>query len=148
MKRLLLLLPCPYCEAMGAPILIVDDEPDMCWAISHIIQSQGLNAVTACSGEDACFKLAHGEFSFVFLDAKLPDMDGLEVARHISTLLQGRLRVVLVSGYHYHDDPVVRHAMSEGIICGFLAKPFTNIELLEILRTLSQPSTQYLNGSG
>lgn len=123
---------------MNTPILIVDDEPDMCWVISHIIQSQGLNVITAYSGEDACFKLTHGEFSFVFLDAKLPDMDGLEVARRASTMVQGRPRVVLVSGYHYYDDPVVRHAIAEGIICGFLAKPFTNKDLLNTLHTLSQ----------
>ncbi|WJV54116.1 response regulator [Pectobacteriaceae bacterium CE90] len=125
---------------MNAPILIVDDEPDMCWAISHIIQSQGMNVITAYSGEDACTKLMAGNFSFVFLDAKLPDMDGLEVARRASTLLERRPRVVLVSGYHYYDDPVIRHAIVEGIICGFLAKPFTNKELLKTLQTLSQSS--------
>ncbi|MDD5271150.1 MAG: response regulator [Methylovulum sp.] len=118
---------------MNLPILIVDDEPDMCWAISHIIESQGLHVITAYSGEDACFKLTHGEFSMVFLDAKLPDMDGLEVARRASVLVQEKPRVVLVSGYHYYDDPVVRHAMVEGIICDFLAKPFTNKQLLRTL---------------
>jgi CheY-like chemotaxis protein len=118
---------------MNRPILIVDDEPDMCWVISHIIQSQGLHVITSCSGEDACFKLMHGEFSFVFLDAKLPDMDGLEVARRASTMVQGRPCVILVSGYHYYDDPVVRHAIAEGIICGFLAKPFTNKDLINML---------------
>lgn len=124
---------------MSAPILIVDDEPDMCWAISHIIESQGLNVIIAYTGEDACFKLAHGEFSFVLLDAKLPDMDGLEVARRASVLVKAKPHVVLVSGYHYCDDPVVCHAMAEGIISDFLAKPFTNKELLRILNVLAQP---------
>ncbi|MBS1205206.1 MAG: response regulator [Proteobacteria bacterium] len=123
---------------MNAPILIVDDEPDICWVISNIIQSQGLSVITAYSGEDACAKLKNGDFSFVFLDAKLPDMDGLEVARRASALLERRPCVVLVSGYHYYYDPVIRHAIAEGIICSFLAKPFTNKELLETLLTLSQ----------
>jgi CheY-like chemotaxis protein len=118
---------------MTIPILIVDDEPDMCWAISHLIQSQGFNIITASNGTDACFKLANGNFSVVFLDAKLPDMDGLEIARHASTLEQRRPKVVLVSGYHYQDDPVVHDAIAEGIICNFLAKPFTNEALLNIL---------------
>lgn len=118
---------------MNAPILIVDDEPDMCWAISHLIQSQGLHVVTAYCGEDACFKLKHDEFSLVFLDAKLPDMDGLQIARHANTMLSYKPRIILVSGYHYHDDPVVRQAISEGIICRFLAKPFTNKDLLTML---------------
>jgi len=132
-KALLLLSLCHCFETMSAPILVVDDEPDMCWVISHIIQSQGFNVVTAYSGEDACFKLANGEFSVVFLDAKLPDMDGLEIARRASTMTYGRPNIVLVSGYHYQDDPVIRHAINDGIIFAFLAKPFTNKELLRIL---------------
>ncbi len=135
-KVLPLLSPCRCFEIMNTPILIVDDEPDMCWVISQIIESQGLNVVTAYSGEDACFKLANGDFSVVFLDAKLPDMDGLEVARRASTMINNRPRVVLVSGYHYQDDPVVRHAIDDGIICSFLAKPFTNEELLKTLNSL------------
>ena len=122
---------------MNMPILIVDDEPDMCWAISHIIQSQGLHVVTAYCGEDACFKLTQEEFSFVFLDAKLPDMDGLEVARRAGKMMQGRPRIILVSGYHYYDDPVIRQAIQEGVICGFLAKPFTNKDLLNKLGVIS-----------
>jgi CheY-like chemotaxis protein len=121
---------------MNTPILVVDDEPDMCWAISHLIQSQGFNVITAGNGADACFKLANGDFSIVFLDAKLPDMDGLEVARRASSMVQGRPNVVLVSGYHYQDDPVVHDAIAEGIICSFLAKPFTNEELLKTLYSL------------
>jgi CheY-like chemotaxis protein len=137
-KALLLLSLCHCFETMSAPILVVDDEPDMCWVISHIIQSQGFNVVTAYSGEDACFKLANGEFSVVFLDAKLPDMDGLEIARRASTMTYGRPNIVLVSGYHYQDDPVIRHAINDGIIFAFLAKPFTNKELLRILALCQQ----------
>jgi CheY-like chemotaxis protein len=126
---------------MRAPILVVDDEPDMCWVISHIIQSQGLNVVMAYSGEDACFKLEKGDFSVIFLDAKLPDMDGLEIARRASSMAFGRPSIVLVSGYHYQDDPVIRNAIAEGIIYAFLAKPFTNEEILKILHRLSLPDS-------
>ncbi len=114
---------------MTTSILIVDDEPDMCWAIEHILQSENFNIITTYSGEDACFKLARGDFSIVFLDAKLPDMDGLDVARFASRLEGVRPRVFLVSGYHYSDDPVIRQAIEEGIICGFLAKPFSNQDI-------------------
>jgi CheY-like chemotaxis protein len=118
---------------MTISILIVDDEPDMCWAIAQIIESQGMNVVTAYTGEDACFKLKNGKFSIVFLDAKLPDMDGLDVAKYANTMKGEIPSIVLVSGYHYQDDPVIRQAIADGIICRFLAKPFTNEELLNIL---------------
>jgi|LakMenEpi03Aug12_release.lakeMendotaPanAssembly.Ray.scaffolds.fasta_scaffold48602_6 FixJ family two-component response regulator len=69
------------------------------------------------------------ERRIVFLDAKLPDMDGLDVARFASCLEGVRPKVFLVSGYHYSDDPVIRQAIEEGIICGFLAKPFSNQDI-------------------
>ena len=131
-----MLLRCHCCSAMNVPILVVDDEPDMCWAIAHLLKSQGFNVITASNGADACFKLANGDFSVVFLDAKLPDMDGLEVARRAITMATGRPSIVLVSGYHYQDDPVVHDALTEGIICTFLAKPFTNEALLKTLYSL------------
>ena len=63
-------------------------------------------------------------------------MDGLDVARRAIKMKEGRPPIVLVSGYHYQDDPVVRNAIADGIIHGFLAKPFTNEELLNILNEL------------
>ena len=118
---------------MSKNILIVDDEPDMCWIISQLVQSQGFNVVTAYTGEDACLKLAKGRFSTVFLDAKLPDMDGFDVAKFASLLTKDKPSVVLVSGYYYQDDPVIHQAVADGIICNFLAKHFTNKEFINIL---------------
>lgn len=118
---------------VNAPILIVDDEPDMCWAMAHILQSRGHKAVTALNAAEAQSLLAQGGFSKVFLDAKLPDMDGLEMARKARAIAPDKVRIVLISGYHYHDDPVIRQAIAEGVICGFLAKPFTHSDLLNAL---------------
>ena len=118
---------------MSKNILIVDDEPDMCWIISQLVQSQGFNVVTAYTGEDACSKLANGQFSIVFLDAKLPDMDGLDVAKYASLIKKDKPIVILVSGYYYQHDPVIRQAVTDGIICDFLYKPFTNKEFIAVL---------------
>ncbi len=120
---------------MNEPILVVDDEPDMCWVMECILRSQGYEVVTVLSGEEACYQLANRDFFFVFMDAKLPDMDGLDVVRHAHATRPGIVRVVLVSGYHYHDDPVIRQAIDENLICGFLAKPFTHSDLLKALPT-------------
>jgi len=47
----------------------------------------------------AFFKLANGDFSTVFLNAKLSDMDGLEVARRACKMVEGRPPIAQVSGY-------------------------------------------------
>jgi CheY-like chemotaxis protein len=115
---------------MKNSILIIDDEEDMCWAISHILKSQGQSIVTASSGEEACRKLSEGIYSLVFLDAKMPDMDGLDVARFANTLAHYKPQIIMISGYHYANDPIICSAIEEGLITGFLSKPFTNEEIL------------------
>jgi CheY-like chemotaxis protein len=115
---------------MKEPVLIVDDEPDMCWVMHHILESQGYDVVSVMSGEDAIALLAKRDFAFVLLDAKLSDVDGLELARNVQLPREKKLGIVLVSGYHYHDDLDIRCAIRDGIICAFLAKPFTQADLL------------------
>jgi CheY-like chemotaxis protein len=115
---------------MNNCILIIDDEEDMCWAISHILKSQGQSIVTATSGVEACTKLSEGRYSLVFLDAKMPDMDGLDVARFAYQLAHPKPQIIMISGYHYANDPIICNAIEDGLITGFLSKPFTNEEIL------------------
>ena len=62
-------------------LLIVDDEPDMCWALEHILEKNGFLTKKALSGGEALSLIESERFRLIFLDAKLPDIDGLELAR-------------------------------------------------------------------
>jgi CheY-like chemotaxis protein len=80
--------------------------------------------------------------ALVLLDAKLPDMDGLEVARQIRGVAPG-VPIMLISGYFYPDDPAIHAALEQKLIHGFVEKPFSHTEMLGAIRTaLSSPVTQ------
>ena len=111
-------------------ILIVDDEPDMCWVLEHILEKCGRRSAKAFSGKEALACLANGGFRLVFLDAKLPDLDGLEVARRMHKM-EPLLPIVMVSGYFYRNDESVQRALAEGLLSGFVAKPFLHEEILK-----------------
>ncbi len=113
-------------------ILIVDDEPDMCWALEHLLNSQGLATRRALSAREALHLMQQDRFSRVFLDAKLPDMDGLELARRILEIAPGT-RIIMVSGYFYRNDVSIQEAVSQGLIHGFISKPFLQEEILKAL---------------
>ncbi len=115
-------------------ILIVDDEPDMCWALEHVLHRQGLVTRKALSAGEALSLLARHRFAGVFLDAKLPDMDGLELARQIAARAPGT-QIMMVSGYFYRDDVSIQEAICQGLIRGFISKPFLQAEILEALGT-------------
>jgi len=111
--------------------LIVDDEPDMCWALDSILKKNGFLSKKAFNGQDALKLIKENRFELIFLDAKLPDIEGLELARQIREI-DPFIRIVIVSGYFYRDDIDIQQAMAEGSISGFIDKPFNHDDIVKI----------------
>jgi CheY-like chemotaxis protein len=117
----------------SAPILIVDDDPDMCWALQYILHKHGFPTEKVLTGLQALESVRSRHFSLVFLDAKLPDLDGLEVASLIRRT-DPESRIIIVSGYFYRDDLAIQQALAAGLIQGFISKPFLQEEILNALK--------------
>lgn len=111
-------------------LLIVDDEPDMCWALEHILNKNGFDTKKALSGIKALDLMKQHRFFLAFVDVKLPDVDGLDLARQMREL-EPSMAVVLVSGYFYRDDVAIQQALSQGLINSFISKPFQQEEILK-----------------
>jgi len=118
--------------------LIVDDEPDMCWALQHILEGKGFPSHIASNASDALRLMESSNFRLAFLDAKLPDMEGLELAKRIREVAPATL-IVMVSGYFYRDDLAIQKAFEDGLISGFISKPFLNDEILLEIRRITSP---------
>jgi len=114
-------------------ILIVDDEPDVCWALGHLLSKSGFMARTAQNGQEALLLFSVGHFPMVFLDAKLPDVEGLELAQQIRRI-NPEVHIVLLSGYFSGDDQAVRDAQARGLVQDFIGKPFRHAEVIEMAR--------------
>ncbi|MFZ5867611.1 MAG: response regulator [Thermodesulfobacteriota bacterium] len=113
----------------GPPlIMIVDDEPDMCWALEHILRKRGHPSKKASNGREAMKLLELYKFRMAFVDMKLPDMEGLELARRMKSLDPATL-IVMISGLCYKDDPAVQEALKEQLILDFIAKPFLHADI-------------------
>jgi DNA-binding NtrC family response regulator len=115
-----------------APILVVDDEPEMCWILENIIRKTGLACRTAMNAREAMALIKNNTFGMAFLDAKLPDMDGLELARKLRKT-NAHLPIVIVSGYFYQDDPTIERVLQEGLIAAFVGKPFDHNQIERII---------------
>lgn len=64
-------------------ILLVDDEPELRRTAARIFRRAGYEITTAASGQEALALLSQQHFDLVYLDIRMPDMDGLEVLRAI-----------------------------------------------------------------
>jgi CheY-like chemotaxis protein len=118
----------------GEQILIVDGEPDMCWALEHLLNQQGYVTRKALTALEALRLMARHRFTWALLDAKLPDMDGLELARRLRKRAPD-MRVMMVSGYYYRDDVSIQEAIAQGVIVDLISKPFLQEEIPRILET-------------
>ena len=116
-------------QVQEQPFLIVDDEPDACWALERILERQrGTRCRRAGTAEAALAEVRRGSFALALLDAKLPDMDGMELARQIR-VIDRTLPIIIVSGYFYQDDVAIQTALKQGLIQCFVEKPFRHEEI-------------------
>jgi DNA-binding response OmpR family regulator len=73
----------PFRSTVTLKILLVDDEADIVEVVQDRLEHYGFNVVTAGSGVDALKKLAVEAFDGIFLDIKMPEMDGMEALGEI-----------------------------------------------------------------
>lgn len=104
-------------------ILVVDDDQDMCWVLRVALAGLGYVARTVGTARSAISSIADHAFSVAFVDARLPDMDGLQLVGELRDL-RPAMRIIMISGYYLEDDARILEAMRECRIDGFLAKPF------------------------
>lgn len=122
-------------------VLVVDDEPDVCWALDVLLRKHGFSVVTMASGAAALRWLEQTACSLILVDAKLGDIEGFELAKRIRTDTACIAPVILVSGYFYKDDSVVQDSLNAGIISAFVTKPFRHEEILGAIHAVL-PETQ------
>lgn len=126
---------------MAAPpgamdILLIEDDPMVSEALLDILRDAGYRVEAALSGEEGLERIGSSLFRLVFLDLRLPGMDGLEVLRRLRETAPG-LPVVVITGHGSVDD--AREAVRLGAR-DFVMKPIGVERLLSLARDLLPPS--------
>jgi PAS domain S-box-containing protein len=95
-------------ESKGT-ILIVDDEPDNRFALSHVLTELEQRVVEAASGEDALRYLLREECAVILLDANMPGLDGYATAELIRRRERSRrIPIIFVSAIDKDDEHIAR----------------------------------------
>ena len=110
-------------------ILIVDDEPGMREGIGKALGIEGFSIETAESGNEAVRLIKDGDIDLAFVDLKLPDIDGCEVARRTCGHEEKGTVVVIMTAYATVETAV--NAMKIGV-ADYIKKPFDNSDLISI----------------
>jgi two-component system response regulator (stage 0 sporulation protein F) len=80
------------------PILLVDDQKDYRDTMELWFKTEGYTVETAGSGQDAIDIIKNGGKRVVFLDIKMPGMDGVETLRRIREF-DKELPVIMVTAH-------------------------------------------------
>jgi signal transduction histidine kinase/CheY-like chemotaxis protein len=113
-------------ELHGLRTLVVDDHEHARIVLVALLEEMGLRADAVESGEKALASIQEADaiedpYVFVFLDWRMPGMNGLEVAQHLRSLHLARTPVPVMVTAFGRDD-IVEKARSVGIE-GILTKP-------------------------
>jgi DNA-binding NtrC family response regulator len=106
--------------AHSARVLIVDDDPDLCEALSDRLATLGHQVVVAGTGADALRLVREESPAVVLLDLVLPGMDGMAV---LETLRREEPDTVVVVITAYGTIARAVEAMKKGAY-DFVTKPF------------------------
>ncbi len=68
---------------MPLQILVVDDEPQIGNTLRGLLNDEGHHTTASSSGEEALSIISQHPFDLIFLDLRLPGIDGLEVLRRL-----------------------------------------------------------------
>ena len=108
-------------------ILVIDDEAGIRDSMRRTLEYQGYQFIGASSGQEGIALIDRDPPDLVFLDIKMPGMDGLEVLDRIKAA-HPEVPVVMVSG---HGTAQTGYDASKRGASGFIEKPFSEPVLLE-----------------
>ncbi len=113
-----------------ARLLVVDDEKGIREALAQVFEYEGHDVSAAEDGPDALLTAESFHPDVIFLDVKMPGMDGLDVLARLRTECPGAL-VVMISGHGTIETAI--EATRNGAY-DFLEKPLDTDRLLVTLR--------------
>ena len=115
--------------ALEAHILVVDDDQSIRETLEELIGNLGWQVHLCASGEEALAATKEEVFDVVFLDYRMPGIDGMVVLQEIVAVCP-ETSVILMTGEG--SEMVARDAFKMGAF-DYIAKPFRNIGDIEIL---------------
>ena len=116
--------------ADAATVLVVDDAPNTVELIQRQLEAEGYRVFTAAGVASAISTLESVPIDLVIADLKMPGGNGLDLVRHVRENYRDT-EVMMITGYASIDGAVtaVKAGAEE-----YLAKPFTEDELLDAVR--------------
>jgi len=128
--------------AAGAPVLLVEDNPVNLEVALGMLESFGCKVATATDGKQALERYASGEFSLIFMDCQMPEMDGFEATQAIRRQEENTDRHTPIVALTAHAIEGDREQCLASGMDDYITKPFTAEQIRAALATWLGRSTR------
>lgn len=118
-------------------VLIADDEKNLRESLGELIESEGFATVFAENGAEALLKIRETKFACIFLDIKMPMMDGLQLLAKLREENLTETPIIVISAFS--DSEKTIEAMRLGAF-DYITKP---LDIDEIIKALQSAVSQF-----
>ncbi|QYR53307.1 hybrid sensor histidine kinase/response regulator [Lysobacter soyae] len=116
----------------GKRVLVVDDDIRNIFALSTLLERQGIEVVSANNGQEAITQVEKEHFDLILMDIMMPGMDGYETTKTIRENPAYRaLPIIALTAKAMKGD---REKCMEAGASDYMAKPVVTDQLLSMLR--------------
>ncbi len=122
---------------MSKRILVIDDEEVIRKSFILALESTGAQVETAESGEKGIEKAREARFDLIFLDLKMPDLNGIETLRELWEMGQ-MVPIYIVTAFYDEFLGGLQSAANDGISFQLLRKPVSAHEIRAIAKIVSE----------
>ncbi|MCR4658165.1 MAG: response regulator [Lachnospiraceae bacterium] len=130
-----------YLKADGASVLIVDDTEMNIVVMRHFLKDTGISVDSALSGAEALQMARERKYDMIFLDHKMPEMDGSETFERMRSDPDGKNGSSVYIMLTASEEKSVRERFINEGFNDFISKPVKMKTLHEFIR-------HYLNLNG
>ncbi len=114
-------------EGRDMNVLVVEDEKLLNWSLASSLSKWGFDVHHVFTGNDALVEIEKSGYDIVLLDYRLPDVDGLSVARQLRTR-QPEAVIFLLTAFQLNELPA-----DVGLIDSYFNKPLDLQQLHQAL---------------
>lgn len=130
-------------------ILVVEDHCFQLRATQLLLETYGFTSITIADSANAALSRMREvarPYDVLLCDQCLPDLRGVQLIEAATELGKIKHAILLSSLTHAELDPLVRWAIGQGLpLLGFLTKPLTQLELVNLLTLTASEQTKILD---
>ncbi len=116
-------------------ILVVDDNKDFADVFCDILRANNYKVESCYGGIQAIGMLKDEDYNIMFLDIRMPEMDGIETLKAIKKM-KPDTTVIMMTGYSV--DEMVHKALEEKA-SEIIYKPFEIEKVLSLIKNITAP---------